>query len=391
MQSLLLTDVRIVLPDRLLDGSVLLDNGKIASIIPNTDPPVNAADRRELKGLTLFPGFIDVHIHGASGVDAMGASAEDLRMVARFLATKGVTGWLPTLVPATQESYQASISSAEQLISEQQTSPTPDSARVLGIHYEGPFVNEAQCGALHVEHFRFFRHHSELSTLPLLRATGPRMMMTLAPEIEGGVDLTRALCRQGWVVAMGHTRANTGILDQAFDAGARHMTHFMNAMSPMHHRNPGPIAWGLSRDDVTCDVIADGIHLDPFMLRLLLKLKGSRNLMLISDAIAAAGKGDGDYNLWGETITVKNGRTSNAAGSIAGSVITMLDAVRMMRSLNASDVELAQMASSNPARLLRLDHEIGSVEEGKRADLVALDDRGEVRLTIVGGKIVFEG
>ncbi|HEU4769430.1 MAG TPA: amidohydrolase family protein, partial [Pyrinomonadaceae bacterium] len=164
---------------------------------------------------------------------------------------------------------------------------------------------------------------------------------------------------------------------------------FMNAMAPLHHRTPGPIAWGLAHDDVTCDVIADGIHLDPFMLRLLMKIKGERGISLISDAIAAAGKGDGDYDIWGETIRVQDGRTSNAAGSIAGSVITMRDAFRMMRSLGVSDVELAQIASFNPARLLGLDHDCGSIENGKRADLVALDDTGNVNLTLVGGRVVF--
>jgi len=168
------------------------------------------------------------------------------------------------------------------------------------------------------------------------------------------------------------------------------MTHFMNAMPQLHHRQPGPVGWGLSRDDVTCDIIADGIHLHPLTLRMLMRAKGPGGLNLISDAIAAAGKGDGDYQIWGETITVKNARTSNARGSIAGSVITMLDAVRMMRSIGATEDESARIASTNPARLLRLDHECGSIEEGKRADLVALDQDGKVRLTIVGGKIVFQ-
>jgi N-acetylglucosamine-6-phosphate deacetylase len=173
-------------------------------------------------------------------------------------------------------------------------------------------------------------------------------------------------------------------------AGARHMTHFMNAMAPLHHRNPGPIAWGLSRSDVTLDLIADGVHVDPFILRLLMKVKGSQGISLISDAIAAAGRGDGEYEIWGETITVKSGRTSNASGSIAGSVITMLDAVRTMRSLGASEVEVAQMAALNPARLLGIDRDCGSIEVGKRADLVAVDGNGNVKLTIVGGSVAFQ-
>jgi N-acetylglucosamine-6-phosphate deacetylase len=259
---------------------------------------------------------------------------------------------------------------------------------VLGVHYEGPFVNSAQCGALHTEYFKTYSDPSDVDGLPvpldLVR------MITLAPEVDGGVELVRELKSRGWVISIGHTRASINVLDRAFEAGARHMTHFMNAMAPLHHRAPGPIAWGLSHDDVTCDVIADGIHLDRYMLRLLMKVKSSRGLALISDAIAATGKADGDYRIWGETISVKDGRTSNAAGSIAGSVISMLDAVRMMRSLGVSYVELAAIASLNLARLLGVDRECGSIEVGKRADLVAFDDAGNVKLTLIGGDAAFQ-
>jgi N-acetylglucosamine-6-phosphate deacetylase len=257
------------------------------------------------------------------------------------------------------------------------------------VHYEGPFVNEAQCGALHVDYFKTYSNVADLDCFVVPDRPNVCRMMTLAPEVEGGVELVQELASRGWVTSIGHSRAQITRLDQAHAAGARHMTHFMNAMAPLHHRNPGPIAWGLSREDVTCDFIADGIHLDPYMLQLLVKLKGANRLTLISDAIAAAGAGDGDYQIWGETIAVRDGRTSNSAGSIAGSVITMLDAVRMMLSLGATDSEVAQMASLNPARLLGIDHECGSIEEGNRADLVAIDDSGKVKLTIVGGEIAY--
>jgi len=160
-------------------------------------------------------------------------------------------------------------------------------------------------------------------------------------------------------------------------------------MPSLHHRVPGPVGWALSRSDVTCDIIADGIHLDPFVLRLLLQTKGADRLSLISDAIAAAGKGDGKYKIWGETITVKDRRTSNSRGSIAGSVITMLDAVKMMLLLGAPEVDVARMSATGPARLLRIDNACGSIEVGKRADLVAVDAQFNVRLTIVGGRIAF--
>jgi N-acetylglucosamine-6-phosphate deacetylase len=379
--SLLLRNANVVLPDRTIErGAVLVEAGLVAAVFEDEIP--SPAETLDLSGLTLLPGFIDVHIHGAVGVDVMEATAEGLGEVSRYLASQGVTAWLPTFVPASDENYASAIAAIAQAMSSE-----ANGARVLGVHYEGPFVNSAQCGALHVEYFKTYSSPADLDRLPVR----PEMvrMITLAPEVAGGVALVRELNRRGWVVSIGHTRASLDLLDEALAAGAQHMTHFMNAMAPLHHRNPGPIAWGLAHDSVTCDIIADGIHLDPFILRLLVKLKGVEGLSLISDAIAAAGKGDGDYQIWGETIAVKNGRTANASGSIAGSVINMLDAVRMMRSLGVSDVGVARMASTNPALLLGLGDVCGSIEVGKRADLVAVDAGGKVGVTLVDGQVSF--
>lgn len=377
---LVLENANIVLPDRVINqGSVIVESGLI-SRVADVSPSVPGATVIDLSNSVLLPGFIDVHIHGAVGIDVMDASSADLRRVSEYLASQGVTSWLPTFVPSSDENYRSAITA----ISETGKNL---GAQMLGVHYEGPFVNTQQCGALHTEYFKTYSGPEVLDTLPLPE-NGVKMI-TLAPEVDGGVELIRELTARGWVVSIGHTRASLETLDQALAAGARHMTHFMNAMPPVHHRSPGPIAWGLSHDDVTFDMIADGVHLDPFMLRLLVKLKGPERISLISDAIAAAGKGDGDYRIWGETIAVKNGRTANAAGSIAGSVITMLDAVRVMRSLGVSWVDVAQMAATNPARLLGLDHERGSIELGKRADLVALNPDGTISLTLVAGHVAF--
>ena len=381
MSSLLLKNVNAVLPDGEAKGaSVVVSDGKIAAI---ESGDVSGFEVIDLSGAKLLPGFIDVHIHGSAGIDVMDATPEQLSEVGVFLASQGVTGWVPTFVPAAHEVY----ASAVQAIAK--AAEHSSGARVLGVHYEGPFVNSAQCGALHTEYFKTYSGPGDLESLPV--PDGLVRMTTLAPEIDGGVELVRELKSRGWVISIGHTRASLEVLDRALEAGARHMTHFMNAMAPLHHRAPGPIAWGLSHDDVTCDVIADGIHLDPFMLRLLLKVKSERGISLISDAISAAGRGDGDYKIWGETISVKDRRTSNAAGSIAGSVITMLDAVRLMLSLDVSYVQLAQLAASNPTRLLGLDHLCGSIEVGKTADLVALGENGNVLLTLIGGHVAFRG
>lgn len=396
---LLLRGARVVLPDRVADDlTILVEDGRISRVSHESELSSEMRGAREidLRGASVYPGFVDVHIHGAVGVDALAASVEDLRRVARFLASRGVTAWLPTLVPAPVEDYRRAVEAIATLMREDDDEATTDrdaerapSARALGVHYEGPFVNTAQCGALRTEYFRTYANASSLAGLATIADPRAVHMITVAPEVDGVVALVGELSKRGWVVSIGHTRADQQTLDAARAAGARHMTHFFNAMSPLHHRAPRVVGWGLLADDVTCDVIADGIHCDPLMLRLALRCKGADRLALISDAVLPAGLGDGDYEVWGETIKVEGGRTQNARGSIAGSVITSLDAARMMLSLGARPEEVARMASLTPARLLGVERERGSIEEGKRADLVALDDDGRVRLTLIGGRTAF--
>jgi N-acetylglucosamine-6-phosphate deacetylase len=378
-----LLNPRLVLRDQVITGSILIEDGCIASVNPYEQLVGKEVEQLDAHDLTVYPGFIDVHIHGSDGVDTMEARGEDLARVSRSLASRGVTGWMPTLVPAPAEDYQRAISSIEE------AQARDDGARILGVHYEGPFVNSAQCGALRTQFFRTYSNKRDLDELPTIKRFAGKHMMTLAPEVNGGAELISELSKRGWIVSIGHTKADFKTLEEALAAGARHMTHFMNAMSPLHHRAPGPVGWGLLHDDVTCDVIADGVHLDLLTLRLLMKIKGPDRLTLISDAIAAAGRGDGVFKIWNESITVKDGRTSNQRGSIAGSVISMLDAVRVMQSLGVPEVDLARMSSTNPARLLGIEAECGSIEEGKRADLVAVDDAGNVRFTMIGGEFVW--
>lgn len=383
-RSLLLRNAQLVLPDRLSAGDLLIEQGLIAAVSSDKSPN---GDSLDLTGITVFPGFIDVHIHGAMGIDAMTASAQNFVDLAKFLCTRGVTAWLPTFVPASLETY---INAIQNLTLAMERAGQGSAARILGVHYEGPFVSSTQCGALQREHFRVFTSPASLNELPKPTASNAICMMTVAPEIEGGIELVRELASQGWIVSLGHTAASWETMDEAFGAGARHMTHFMNAMPPLHHRAPGPVGWGLSRHDVTVDVVADGIHVDARVLQLLHTVKTADRLTLISDAIAATGMGDGDFSIWGEQISVKAGRTSNARGSIAGSVITMLDAVKLMLFLGASAVDVARMASTTPARLLGIADDCGAIVVGKRADLVGIDEAGEVRLTVVNGEVAFK-
>jgi N-acetylglucosamine-6-phosphate deacetylase len=336
-------------------------------------------------GLTLFPGFIDIHIHGAMGIDVNAADVDGLFEIGKFLATKGVTSWVPTLVPDSDTNYARVISNIDRLMEMQIGKPI---AQAVGVHYEGVFANEKMCGALRPQYFKKFSG-GELAELPRLKRG--IHMTTFAPEVEGGIALVKELKRQGWIASIGHTNADVETLNAAFGAGANHLTHFYNAMTGMHHRNVGVVGWGLTNPDVTFDIIADGIHVDPRMLEFACRSKTPDRVSLISDSVAPTGLGDGEYEIWGERINVRNGRTENPRGSIAGSVITMLDAVKGMLSIRFTRSEVSRMASLNPAKLLRAESRRGSIEIGKRADLVALDSNGDVKLTVVAGNIVFDG
>lgn len=383
MPAIVLKNATIAVSDRTTPtGSVLIENDLITAIGRLSDDAQK--HEMDLSGLTLLPGFIDVHNHGAAGHDVNSSTAEELLEVAVFLARNGVTAWLPTLVPDSDENYRRIIGEIDRLIELQDGKPV---AQAVGVHYEGVFANEAMCGALRPQYFKPGRQLAVGSwQLPRLRR-GVHMT-TLAPEVEGGIDLIKRLVGDGWVVSIGHTRADAKTLDAAFEAGARHLTHFFNAMTGVHHRDIGVAGWGLSHTGATFDIIADGIHVAPQMLEFACRSKGPDKVSLISDSVAPTGLGDGEYDLWGEKISVVGGRTRNERGSIAGSVITVHEAVKRMLALGFSMREVSQMASANPAKLLGLDVEMGSVKVGKRGDLVSLDADSNIKSVLIGGKPV---
>lgn len=387
-QKTLFQDALVALPDGNIERRSILLEDSIISRVSENSIPAGSANAQSVEGLTLLPGFIDIHIHGAVGVDTINATEDDLYRVSQYLAGQGVTTWVPTLVPASDEDNKRAVSAIDRLITDQES--RPPASRAIGVHYEGPFVNSDQCGALRTQFFRTYAGKHDLESLPIPSSKGAVRIMTMAPEIEGGYELIQELCQRGWVVSVGHTKADYQVLERAREAGAKHITHFMNAMPSLHHRAPGPVGWGLMNDDVTLDLIADGIHADPKVLGLVIRSKTAERVVLISDAVAPAGLGDGAYRLWGETITVERGRTRNERGSIAGSVISLTDAFQRGRSIGLSIPDLVKLTSANAARLLRIDNNCGSIAEGKQADLVGIDDSGNVRLTIVGGRVAFD-
>ncbi len=412
MGPIRLENVAAVIGGELVEGtSIDIVDGLIAGVGLDAR---DGAEVREFSGLTILPGFIDIHIHGAKGVDVNASDTDGLIEIAKFLAANGVTAWMPTLVPDTDENYARVIAAIDRLMEIQTREPI---SQAVGVHYEGVFANEKMCGALRPEFFKKFTgspttasgttppfgHPSldkegspavtppktgrELSELPRLKR-GVHMT-TFAPEIEGGIELTRELAKSGWIASIGHTRASAETLDDAFAAGARHLTHFFNAMTAMHHRDLGVVGWALANPDVTFDIIADGVHVHPKMLEFASRSKSPALVSLISDSVAPTGLGDGEFEVWGEKITVNDRRTRNERGSIAGSVITMLDAVKQMSSLGFSPADTSHMASGNPAKLLGIEKSQGSIEVGKRADIVALDVDGDLKMTMIGGMTAF--
>ncbi len=298
-------------------------------------------------------GLVDLHVHGAFGVDLLTADAAELDRLALGLAARGVEGFVPTLVPVRLGELAPLLARLSAWV----RSRTPGDGRgamPLGIHLEGPFVSPNRSGALHRE--RLLDGSDARTVDAFFDAVGEipgRPVVTLAPEVPGGLDLVSRFAARGWLVSLGHTEADVPTLDEALRRGAKHMTHFGNAMKPLHHRDAGPIGWGLLRDEVTVDVIADLHHLSPEMLALVRRCKGPEGFALISDAAPCAGLPDGAYSVWGETLVVSAGAVRNAAGGLAGSVALLDECVARMASCCAASADEARRAASEtPRRLL---------------------------------------
>jgi N-acetylglucosamine-6-phosphate deacetylase len=404
MDQLLLHNARVVFESGIERGGVLIRDGRIAHIFADENTPtgMSANESLDVRGAYLAPGMIDIHIHGSAGVDVQGADSRQLARLSEFLLREGVTGYFATFVPTDERGYEAAIAEIDSYIKHQdearQAQPRQAAARILGIHFEGPFVSRNKCGALKREHFRTY--DGDPRSIEIFTRSGcdneaaSARLMTLAPEIEGGIDLTRELAVRGSRPFIGHSEADPDTLDRAAEAGARHITHFPNALDPLHHRKPGAVAWGLVRGDVSLDCIADFHHVNPLMLQLIYQSKTARRMALISDAIQPAGSGDGEFSVWGETIAVRNGVTAlvggPAQGTIAGSVITLRQAIRNIISIGVPIHEAIHMASLMPACAAGIERESGSIEVGKRADLLSFDEVFTTQFAVVDGKVTQE-
>lgn len=382
-----LLNARVLTPDEELFGAtVVVRDGRIEAVGASLAPPVGA-EPLDLAGLTLAPGFVDMHVHGGGGFSLVTEDPEEIRSYARWVVSRGVTGFLVTVVGAPLPQMRRWLAAAAAASEE-----TEGAARCLGVHLEGPFVNPARRGALPAEGLR---PPDVAEFLALNEAAQGRLkVITLAPELPGAAEVVSAARQRGVVVSMGHTNAT---YEQALDAigrGVRQATHCFNGMRPFHHRDPGCLGAILSSPSVSAELIADGVHVHRGAMALLLAAKGSQGTILVTDGITAAGLGDGVYSLAGEAIEVQDGVASLPDGTLAGSVVTMDRAVRNVVSASGGALtslpEAVRMASGNPAAALGLGESLGRIAPGFAADLVALDDRLEVAMTFVGGQPAYE-
>lgn len=319
------------------------------------------------------PGFVDLQVNGIAGVDFLGADADGYARAGDALLETGVTAYLPTFITASEE----------QLVDALHSVPTANGrgARILGVHLEGPFLSKQRLGV----HPPESRHDPDVSLTARLLEAGPVRLMTLAPELPGALHLVEFLHARGIVASCGHTDATATEAHRAFDQGVATVTHLFNAMRPLTHRDPGIIGAALTRPEVVIQIITDGVHLAPEVIELVWRAAAGR-VALVTDAIAAAGVGDGDFALGDARVVVENGiARRDGNGPLAGSVLTMIEAVRNLHSLGAPLAGALAAASAVPARVLGSDR-VGRLERGGPADIVVLDDGLQIERVLIGGR-----
>jgi len=382
---LALTAKSLLTPLERIEHPIVMVEGKsIAKVTSQRETQIPAGAKHVDYGdCVLTPGLVDIHIHGSAGHDVMQPDEQGLRRMEEFLAKRGITSYYPTTVAAPLD---ATLRSLEWMANSIESSPrTSGRSQPLGIHLEGPFLSHVRRGVHLPENLL----QPSIATFDKLweAARGHIGVVTIAPELVGAVELIAEANKRGVCVSVGHSDADLATTREAVAAGARHATHTFNAMRPLDHRAPGILGEVLSNPNVSADVIADGIHVHPTVVRFLLEAKGEQGAVLITDAMSAAGMPNGPYKLGGMDVEVKDGRVTRD-GSLAGSVLTLDRAVRNVMEFAGWDLQKAvRIASFNAAKVSRAQGK-GTIQAGADADLLALSENGEVRATMVKGQII---
>ena len=352
--------------------AVLVDGALVPGDVEIDDGVVKAYGLAGPNGSGVaVPGFVDLQVNGFAGVDLMRADADGYRRSGEALLETGVTSYLPTFISAPEEDLLAALGNVP---------VDGDGARILGVHLEGPFISEQRLGI----HPPGARRDPDPALLERLLGAGPVRMMTLAPELPGADELIDRLLLGGVAVSCGHTDATAEEAVHAFDRGVRAVTHLFNAMRPFRHRDPGLAGAALARNDVVVQIILDGVHLAEETARVTWQAAPGR-VALVTDAVSAAGMGDGYYFLGGSEIEVRDGVVRNLDDILAGSSLTMIEAVRNLHGLGIPLSQAVAAATAVPASVLGAP-DLGRLDVGLPADLVVLDDNLEIERVCVGGE-----
>jgi N-acetylglucosamine-6-phosphate deacetylase len=336
---------------------------------------IDAANRN------LLPGFIDLHAHGAVGSDTMDANPEGLREVARYYAAHGVTAFLPTTWTASRDAISKALHAIHKV-----KGAVSGGATIMGAHLEGPYLNPGNAGAQDPTFIRVAERDEALEFLDI----GIIRRITLAPEYDESLWLIAECARRGIAASAGHTSASYEQMVHATGHGLRHVTHCFNAMGYLNHRQPGTVGAALGLSDISCELIADNVHVHPIVMKILVEAKGPGHVILITDAVRWAGSQEGVYKMDHRDVVVKDGAVRLTGGALAGSTLTMNRALQnITRATGRGLSELWPMSSLNAARAIGISDEKGSLEVGKHADLVLLDDDFGVCMTVVEGEIVY--
>ena len=373
---------------------VYVDGEGLKKCTVSFDEKIEKIAKKEIKkaeeitlpaGAIVLPGFVDQHIHGAGGSDGMDGTLEDIATIANTVAAEGTTSFLVTTMTQSPENITKALSA----VKEYKAANKEDGARVVGVHLEGPFIAAAHKGAQPLEYVKApdIKAFDEYN-----KASGNSIrIVTLAPEVEGAEEFIKHLVSKNVVVSIGHTGAKYPDIEKAVGNGASNVTHTYNAQTALHHREIGTVGSAMLLDELNCELIADTIHVSVPAMRLLVKNKPLNRLSLITDAMRAKGIPDGISELGGQTVYVKNGEARLEDGTLAGSVLRMNRAVQnMVEKVGVPYTQAVDYATINPARMIGIDKEAGSIKVGKRADFTVLNEAFDVLMTVRGGKIIYK-
>lgn len=379
--SVLLTNLQFIdEKDKRTSGWIWVEGSKIWSLGPGQPKKTEAGVTLDCQGLTVLPGLIDIHTHGAKGIEMLGMTAPDLQELTRFYASHGVTGFLVSPWTAPREMIRGSINVARSVMGNE------IGAKILGVHLEGPWLNVAYCGAQAKELIRPALREEALEYFN----TGLVRLIAVAPEIPENEWVISECVRRGITVSAGHTNATYEQIKKAVSLGVTQVTHCFNAMRPLNHREPGVVGAAFDLPQIRCELIADNIHVNPVVQKLLVNIKGSDSVVLISDSMSAAGMPDGDYTFEGAAVTVKDGAARLSDGTLAGSTLTLERGLgNIVKATGRPLGEMIKCATLNPARALRMEDHKGQLRKNWDADLILVDQNLQVKLTMAEGKVVY--